>query len=352
MENKTICKEMDKNELQEENYVNFFKKAAALFLALMLCAAMAVPAAAAEVGEQARTSNTENQNTPADNASINFIEVNEIVYAVGTVNVRSGPGTQYQKLGQLRYGYSVTRIGVGDNGWSMVLWEDQVAYIYSSYLSQTRPKGFNTQIDDTQLLLQIGIANGLSRADYTKESWQLLTEALSSANAAVNGTSQAAADDAEKALTKAINGLVKMNYSELRTVLEEVEKMVKESDTTELWHELSCAAYNGQILLSSGSQADVDAAVEEIRNLIAQVRDMLENPESPNVVIKEVPVEVPPTDDFCNIAKHRVWPILFAISAVLNVALVAVMVIYIRNKKKNQKDDTPLVDYDIFDDTF
>ena len=321
--------------------MNFFKKASAVFLAVMLCTAMIVPAAA----------DTEKQSAAGTSSSVNFLEVNEIVYAIGTVNVRTGPGTQYQIIDELDYGYSVTRIGVGDNGWSMVIWEDQVAYIFSAYLSRTRPQGLNTQIDDSKLLLQIAIANGLSRADYTKESWQMVTDALALANDALNGDSQAAADDAEKALSKAIDGLVKMDYSALRSVLTEVEQMVAESETTTMWHELSCAAYNGQLLLSSGSQEDVDAATKQIRDLIAQTREMMEKQEALNVVIKEVPVEVPPTDDFCNIARHRVWPVLFAVSAVLNVALVAVMVIYIHNKKKNQKDDTPLVDYDIFDDT-
>lgn len=321
--------------------MNFLKKASAVFLAVMLCTAMIVPVAA----------DTEKQSAAGTSSSVNFLEVNEIVYAIGTVNIRTGPGTQYQILDELDYGYSVTRIGVGDNGWSMVIWEDQVAYIFSAYLSRTRPQGLNTQIDDSQLLLQIAIANGLSRADYTKESWQMVTDALALANDALNGDSQAAADDAEKALSKAIDGLVKMDYSALRSVLTEVEQMVAESETTTMWHELSCAAYNGQLLLSSGSQEDVDAATKQIRDLIAQTREMMEKQEALNVVIKEVPVEVPPTDDFCNIARHRVWPVLFAVSAVLNVALVAVMVIYIHNKKKNQKDDTPLVDYDIFDDT-
>lgn len=332
--------------------MNNLKKAAAGFLAVVLCIAMAIPVAAAKTEEQSRNSNTEKHSVGGSSSSVSFLEVNEIVYAIATVNVRTGPGTQYQRLGELDYGYSVTRIGVGDNGWSMVIWEDQVAYIYSAYLSRTRPKGLNTQIDDSQLLLQIAVANGLSRADYTEESWQMVTDALALANDAMNGNSQAAADDAEKALSKAIDGLVKMDYSELWAVLEEVEQMVSESDSTELWHELSCAAYNGQVLLSSGSQTEVDAAVEQIRNLIAQMRDMLEQQDSPQVVIKEVPVEVPPADDYCNIARHRVWPVLFAISAALNVVLGAVMVIYIRNKKKNRKDDTPLVDYDIFDDTF
>ena len=329
--------------------MKFLKKTAAALLAVMLCATMVIPAAAAEQAQDAKTGS---QNGTQNAVSANFLEVNEIVYAVGTVNIRSGPGTQYERLGQLQYGYSVTRIGIGDNGWSMVIWNDQVAYIFSSYLSTTRPKGFNTNIDDSALLLQIAIANGLSRTDYTKESWDVLTSALSDANNAMNGNSQAAADDAEKALSKAINSLVKMNYSELRSVLKEVEELVSGSRTSEAWYELSCAACNGQAMLNSGDQAAVDEAVAQLRELIARVRELLENPESPNVVIQEVPVEVPPTDDYCNIAGHRVWPVLFAISAVLNVALVAVMVIYIRNKKKNQKDDTPLVDYDIFDDTF
>lgn len=235
--------------------MNFFKKASAVFLAVMLCTAMIVPAAA----------DTEKQSAAGTSSSVNFLEVNEIVYAIGTVNIRTGPGTQYQILDELDYGYSVTRIGVGDNGWSMVIWEDQVAYIFSAYLSRTRPQGLNTQIDDSQLLLQIAIANGLSRADYTKESWQMVTDALALANDALNGDSQAAADDAEKALSKAIDGLVKMDYSALRSVLTEVEQMVAESETTTMWHELSCAAYNGQLLLSSGSQEDVDAATKQIR---------------------------------------------------------------------------------------
>ena len=43
---------------------------------------------------------------------------------------------------------------------------------------------------------------------------------------------------------------------------------------------------------------------------------------------------------------------LLSISVLVNAGLIAVIVIYIRNKKKNQQDNTPLVDYDILDDTF
>ena len=47
---------------------------------------------------------------------------------------------------------------------------------------------------------------------------------------------------------------------------------------------------------------------------------------------------------------HRVWPILFFISLGLNAILVAVIGMAAAKKKKNAKDDTPLVDYDIGDD--
>ena len=79
---------------------------------------------------------------------------------------------------------------------------------------------------------------------------------------------------------------------------------------------------------------------------------MMDELNTPEIVTQEVRVEVPPTDDYCNIPAHRVWPVLFFCSFALNVALVAVIAIYISRKKKNQKDDTPLVDYDIEDDLF
>ena len=66
-------------------------------------------------------------------------------------------------------------------------------------------------------------------------------------------------------------------------------------------------------------------------------------------VEKEVEVEVEPSDDYCNIKIHYVWPILFFISLALNLGFIALIVVYVVRRKKNQTDDTPLVDYDIDD---
>lgn len=70
---------------------------------------------------------------------ITYSDVNETVYAKSTVNIRTGPSTDYDKVGQLKEGDAVTRVGIGDNGWSKVLYNEQELYIHSDYLSTTKP---------------------------------------------------------------------------------------------------------------------------------------------------------------------------------------------------------------------
>lgn len=69
-----------------------------------------------------------------------FTDVNEVVYAIASVNIRLGPGTEFDRIDFLSTGDSITRIGIGDNGWSKVLYNNQEAYISSNYLSITAPK--------------------------------------------------------------------------------------------------------------------------------------------------------------------------------------------------------------------
>lgn len=68
-----------------------------------------------------------------------YKEVNETVYATQGVNIRKGPGTEYEKIGSLNQGESITRVGIGDNGWSKVKYNDAIAYMFSDYLSTTKP---------------------------------------------------------------------------------------------------------------------------------------------------------------------------------------------------------------------
>ena len=72
-----------------------------------------------------------------------FTEVNETVYATGTVNLRSGPSTAHDKVGSLNKSDSVTRVGIGTaeaEGWSRIqLSNGNIVYVSNSYLSTTKP---------------------------------------------------------------------------------------------------------------------------------------------------------------------------------------------------------------------
>lgn len=69
-----------------------------------------------------------------------FSSVNQTVYATTDVNVRSSYSTSSSSLGQLKKGESVTRTGVGSNGWSKVTYKGNTAYVNSSYLTTTKPE--------------------------------------------------------------------------------------------------------------------------------------------------------------------------------------------------------------------
>ena len=65
--------------------------------------------------------------------------------------------------------------------------------------------------------------------------------------------------------------------------------------------------------------ATVDEAAANIDNILTRIRADLEEINTPKIVEVKVPVEILPTDDYCNIPAHRVWPVMFFVSLVLNV---------------------------------
>lgn len=81
------------------------------------------------------------KNTYRDNYvnPIVYRNVNETVYAISAVNVRTGPSTSYNKVGQLSKDDSVKRIGIGEDGWSKVEYNGDIAYISSGYLTTEKP---------------------------------------------------------------------------------------------------------------------------------------------------------------------------------------------------------------------
>lgn len=80
---------------------------------------------------------------PAPENPLTFTDCNETVYAIDTVNLRSGPSTDYEKVGSLSTGDSVARTGIGTGdfeNWSRVTLSDGTeVYVNNGYISTTKP---------------------------------------------------------------------------------------------------------------------------------------------------------------------------------------------------------------------
>ena len=212
-----------------------------------------------------------------------------------------------------------------------------------------KPPVVENPTDYTELERQIALANGLNEADYTAESWKALLEALTDANEALQQKDQAVVDTAAANLKSAIDAMVKMDYSALEEALQKAQGFVGTQEMGGDWLALGQAVGKGQELLTSGDQAAVDAVTAQILEALTKLEAYVPKEVEPEIVYKDKIVEVPPTDDYCNIPTHRVWPIAFFVSLGVNVLLLGAVILILSVRKKKH-DDTPLVDYDIDDD--
>lgn len=212
------------------------------------------------------------------------------------------------------------------------------------------PTPSSPSVDYSELQKQINIASGLIASDYTDESRDLLAAALSAAQNAMNSQDQGTVTAAAEVLRTTVAGLVRMDYSKLKEALSQSNALLGTEQGAVLWQQLSEAAEKSKQLLQSGDQQAVDQAANELTDILGQIAALLEVETETKVVVQEVPVEVLPEGDYCNIPTHHVWSVLFWVSAALNLALIGVIVAYVIRRTKNRRDDTPLVDYDIDDD--
>lgn len=81
------------------------------------------------------TNNSGNTSNQTPEKTPNFSSTNQTVYATGSVNIRSSYSTNSSIIGSLQEGGSITRTGVGDNGWSKVSYNGGTGYISSNYLT-------------------------------------------------------------------------------------------------------------------------------------------------------------------------------------------------------------------------
>ncbi len=82
--------------------------------------------------ESASDKNEENKNTNETTYSV--VEMSATKYAKQSVNIRKGPGTDYEKICSLTMNQKVTVTGQADNGWYRISFNGGDAYVSNKYL--------------------------------------------------------------------------------------------------------------------------------------------------------------------------------------------------------------------------
>lgn len=204
-------------------------------------------------------------------------------------------------------------------------------------------------IDYTELERQIAIAQSLKETDYLIDCWNVMMDALEFAYTALGSDSQAAVDMAAQELKQAIDNLVRVDYSALLKALEDLNKYIEREELAGLWGRMYELINEANTLLYSRDQVAINSCAAEITRLLADIIKKLSELNGSVVEIEKI-IEVEPKYGFCNLFSHKLWPVMFIISLVLNLAFVGLIVTYVIRKKRKVNDDTPLVDYDITDD--
>ena len=220
--------------------------------------------------------------------------------------------------------------------------------------TETTPTHVEPDVDYTELKRQISIATSLDEYDFTADSWDRMAEALTKANELLTSKVQADVNDGAKALEDAITALVKLDFSELQKAMTKGREMIDTCAHGKLWYQLFDLLNEAETVKKSRDQAAIDDLAVKINNVVDQIMQDCPNCGETKIVevVKEVTVTVPvePNDPYCNIKMHKVWPILFFVTLGLLLIACGLILWFFMKKKKNEKDDTPLVDYDIADD--
>jgi len=206
------------------------------------------------------------------------------------------------------------------------------------------------KVDYTELNAQIAIAEGLTQSNYTSATWTALATALENARSARNSNSQSTVDAAAAALKNAINALILIDFDTLNAAIKALEAHASSEKLSGLWMQMHELLNEMASVRVSGNQQLINEHAEKISALLAQIIAEMEELKKVETVIKEVEVPVEPTEPFCNKGGHIAWIVLFWISFALNLAAGGLIGAFFYFKKKNAKDNTPLVDYDPADD--
>ncbi len=92
--------------------------------------------------EKEEIAEVKEKNVPAAAAAgfqVTAYEQPKTMYASGAVNVRKGPGKEYELAGSLRRAQEVTVTGQADTGWYEITYQEATVYVSNHYLQEELP---------------------------------------------------------------------------------------------------------------------------------------------------------------------------------------------------------------------
>lgn len=84
------------------------------------------------------TEETESETEESETGEIVVTDMSATKYAKSNVNVRKGPGTEYDKVGYLTTNQQVAVTGQADTGWFRIEMNGEVAYVSNKFLSDEK----------------------------------------------------------------------------------------------------------------------------------------------------------------------------------------------------------------------
>lgn len=105
-----------------------------LCIVLLVCVIKIVKPASEEPKptDNAVTTEAPSEETPTEPETM---EVPAVYKTTSNLNVRSGPSTDHEKIGQLTAGTTVEYVGEHDSEWAIIMYNGQQAYVSSQYLT-------------------------------------------------------------------------------------------------------------------------------------------------------------------------------------------------------------------------
>ena len=209
---------------------------------------------------------------------------------------------------------------------------------------------YEGKLNFTKLNEQLKVAEGLKANDYAKKGWSEFLAAYQKAKNVKGSKLQYEIDAAASELEKAIAALVKIDYSDLSAILNELNDYAQNNKFLTEWNNSKNLLEEANAALTSRDQQTVDNYTKKIQDLLISLKKAIAEMAGVDSVTVEKEVMVEPDYDYCNVKSHSVWIILFWISFAINVAAGSLVAFYYYTKRKKTTDNTPLVDYDIYDD--